>query len=188
MEFVFVSGNPALDLLGTLKWRRSAPEEGLPTPADAARWAVEAGLLSDPPEAGEEELRRLTELRESAYRLVHATMAGAPADAADLRTVNEAAAGSPASITLTARGARRTGSLDAVTAEVARAAVALVGDMYGATPPKVRECERDACTRLFIDRSRGGTRSWCGMAECGNRVKAREYRARKAADREARLS
>ncbi|MFC3987030.1 CGNR zinc finger domain-containing protein [Actinoplanes siamensis] len=37
------------------------------------------------------------------------------------------------------------------------------------------------CTRLFIDRSRGGTRTWCGMAECGNRIKARQCRARKAA-------
>jgi predicted RNA-binding Zn ribbon-like protein len=49
--------------------------------------------------------------------------------------------------------------------------------------PVERECERPACTRLFVDRSRGGTRAWCGMAECGNRVKAADYRARKAAAR-----
>ncbi|MEU4689648.1 ABATE domain-containing protein [Actinoplanes sp. NPDC023714] len=183
MEFVFVSGNPALDLLGTLKWRRTAPEEGLLTPADAARWAVEAGLLSTPPEAGDEELRRLTDLRESTYRLVHATIEGAPGHDADLRTLNEAAAGPPAAITLTAGGARRAGGLDAAATEIARAAITLLGDMYGENPPAVRECSREACTRLFIDRSRGATRSWCGMSECGNRVKAREYRARKAAQR-----
>ncbi|MFD0523312.1 CGNR zinc finger domain-containing protein [Paractinoplanes durhamensis] len=53
--------------------------------------------------------------------------------------------------------------------------------MYAGADVRLRECERPACTRVFLDRSRAGTRSWCGMAECGNRVKAREYRARKAA-------
>ncbi|MEU8238865.1 CGNR zinc finger domain-containing protein [Actinoplanes missouriensis] len=181
MEFVFVSGNPALDLLGTLKWRRTAPEEGLAEPDDAARWAVEAGLLSTAPAADDDELERLRELREVTYRLVHATLGGSGWDGADLRTLNAAAAGSPTSLALGSRGAQRTGGLGAATAEVARAAVVLLGEMAGETPPRVRECERQACTRLFIDRSRGGTRSWCGMAECGNRVKAREYRARKAA-------
>ncbi|MBB2948323.1 putative RNA-binding Zn ribbon-like protein [Actinoplanes lutulentus] len=181
MQFVFVSGNAALDLLGTLKWRRTEPEEGLDAPGAAARWAVEAGLLTDPPASGTDDLTRLLALREATYRLVRGVLAGDDPGAADLRTLNEAAAGTPAALTLTARGAQRAGDLDAAAAEVARAAVTLLGEMYGETPPRVRECERAACTRLFVDRSRGGTRSWCGMSECGNRVKAREYRARKAA-------
>ncbi|GAB2965838.1 hypothetical protein LWP59_22755 [Amycolatopsis acidiphila] len=37
LSFVFVSGNLALDLAGTLKWRRDEPEELLTAPADAAR-------------------------------------------------------------------------------------------------------------------------------------------------------
>ncbi|WP_256862954.1 CGNR zinc finger domain-containing protein [Microbispora sp. GKU 823] len=49
----------------------------------------------------------------------------------------------------------------------------------GTSPVRVRECARPECTRLFVDRSRGGTRHWCGMEECGNRVKAANYRYRK---------
>lgn len=183
MEFVFVSGNPALDLLGTLKWRRTEPEEGLTDSADAARWAAEAGLLSTAPTATGDDLTRLRHLRETTYRLIQAALTGAePADI-DLDTLNQAAARPPATLTLTAQGAQRTGNLDAATADVARAAVELLGEMYGQTPPRVRECERPTCTRLFVDRSRAGTRTWCGMTECGNRVKARQYRARKATRR-----
>ncbi|MFD0660841.1 CGNR zinc finger domain-containing protein [Thermocatellispora tengchongensis] len=45
---------------------------------------------------------------------------------------------------------------------------------------RVRECAFPECTRVFIDRSRGGNRQWCGMEECGNRVKAANYRSRKS--------
>ncbi|WP_436534751.1 CGNR zinc finger domain-containing protein [Actinoplanes sp. HUAS TT8] len=181
MDFVFVSGNLALDLLGTLKWRRTRPEEGLSAPGDAARWALAAGVLTEPPPPDETEFDQLLGVRESVYRLVEAARQGTlPADA-DLLAVNDAANRPLPSLDLTARGARRTGPLGTVTTEVARAAIAFLDEMHTPTPPRVRECERPECTRVFIDRSRAGTRSWCGMAECGNRVKAREYRARKAA-------
>ncbi|MBF8191464.1 CGNR zinc finger domain-containing protein [Nonomuraea sp. K274] len=45
---------------------------------------------------------------------------------------------------------------------------------------RVRECARPECTRIFVDRSRGGKRQWCGMEECGNRIKAANYRSRKS--------
>lgn len=52
-----------------------------------------------------------------------------------------------------------------------------------ATPPAapIKQCARPDCTRLYLDRSRGARRTWCGMSECGNRVKAAAYRARRRA-------
>ncbi|MGI5425384.1 CGNR zinc finger domain-containing protein [Streptomyces sp. CA-179760] len=44
---------------------------------------------------------------------------------------------------------------------------------------RLKECGRPGCTRVYLDRSRGGRRAWCGMEECGNRVKAAAYRARR---------
>ena len=183
MNFVFVGGNLALDLLGTLKWRRTTAEEGLGSPADAARWAVASGTLTSEPRFTEPDLTALRVLRETIYRLVRAAMSGEPPSPGDLRAVNEAAARPGAALALTPDGATRTGDPRSVAAEVARAAVALLGEVYAGGSPRLRECERPACTRLFVDRSRGGTRAWCGMSECGNRVKAAEYRARKAAVR-----
>ncbi|MDR7274413.1 CGNR zinc finger domain-containing protein [Catenuloplanes atrovinosus] len=182
MEFVFIGGNLALDLLGTLKWRRTAPEEFLRTPADAARWAVESGVVTVAPRVTEAELESLRALRETIYRLV----TGPSAARADVAALNAAAAGPRVETTLTAAGARRTGGVAAVAADVATAAITLLGDVRTGRETRLRECERPDCTRLFLDRSRGRTRSWCGMAECGNRVKAAEYRARKAAVRTSR--
>jgi predicted RNA-binding Zn ribbon-like protein len=44
---------------------------------------------------------------------------------------------------------------------------------------RVRECAGHPCGWLFLDHSKNGSRRWCDMADCGNRAKARRYRARK---------
>jgi len=62
-----------------------------------------------------------------------------------------------------------------VSALLARDAVELVGSAERA---KVKESTNADCTRLFHDVSRGSSRRWCGMAECGNRIKAADYRKR----------
>lgn len=45
--------------------------------------------------------------------------------------------------------------------------------------PLLKECGNPECTRIYIDRSRGMRRQWCGMESCGNRIKAAAYCARK---------
>lgn len=183
MTFVFVSGDLALDFAGTRKWRRTAdPEELLRTPADAARWAVEAGVLTAAPRLSTVELAGLVSVRESVYRLVTAGLAGRPWPVADLRALNAAAALPPPRVSLGAGGVRRAaaaadGAAASIGAAVAVAAVELLGALGELT---VRECALEECTRLFVDRSRAGSRAWCGMEECGNRVKAAAYRARRA--------
>jgi predicted RNA-binding Zn ribbon-like protein len=178
VTFVFVSGDLALDFAATLKWRRSEPEEQLSTSDDAARWAVEAGVLTAPPRVDATELRRLRALRETVYRLVCDGLAGRDHRPAELRALNRAAAGAPTRVALTAHGIRRTGDASTVATAVAVAAVELLAALDGT---RVRECARPECTRLFVDRSRAGNRTWCGMEECGNRVKAASYRIRHSA-------
>ncbi|MET7424877.1 CGNR zinc finger domain-containing protein [Dactylosporangium sp. NPDC005555] len=183
MTFVFVSGDLALDFAGTLKWRRGTPpEELLAAPADAARWAVEAGLLTSAPRLSTVDLVELVALRETVYRLVTAGLAGQPWPAEDLRALNAAGEAPLPRVTLTADGIRRAGAPGApaasIGAAVAVAAVQLLGTLGTVV---VRECALEECTRLFVDRSRAGNRTWCGMEECGNRVKAASYRARRGA-------
>ncbi|WP_433075148.1 CGNR zinc finger domain-containing protein [Dactylosporangium sp. CA-052675] len=174
MSFVFVSGDLALDFAATRKWRRRpAPDELLVTGADVARWSVEAGVLTSPPRVGPEDLRDLLALRESVYRLLHPD-AAAPRPS-DVRVLNRAAAHPGPRPSLTSDGVRRTGDASALAAAIAGAALTLLE-----TRPPIRECAGEECTRLFVDRSRAGNRTWCGMQECGNRVKAASYRARRA--------
>lgn len=78
---------------------------------------------------------------------------------------------------LTSSGVVRAGDAGTVAFEVARSAVGLLGALDGL---RIRECGHAKCTRIFIDRSRAGNRQWCGMEECGNRIKAADYRSRKS--------
>jgi predicted RNA-binding Zn ribbon-like protein len=44
-------------------------------------------------------------------------------------------------------------------------------------------CENDECRWAFLDRSRNRSGKWCSMQSCGNRMKARAFRARHEAPR-----
>jgi predicted RNA-binding Zn ribbon-like protein len=175
--FVFVSGNIALDLAGTRKWRRTEPEELLGDTADLTRWFAESGQFPADVTADPASLRVALTLREAVYRLAHSRLEAAPFDSADLAVVNDLAARPGVRVELTANGVARFGDAEAALADVARSAVDALADVD--TPMK--ECGRPTCTRIYFDRSRGARRTWCGMDECGNRVKAAAYRARKRA-------
>jgi predicted RNA-binding Zn ribbon-like protein len=53
-------------------------------------------------------------------------------------------------------------------------------DLITARPERIRRCEHERCILWFLDTSRSGTRRWCSMAGCGNRVKASRYHRRHA--------
>lgn len=170
-----MSGSAALDLAGTLKWRRSDPEELLAGPADLARWLDESASLPGDVAVDAASFRTAVALREAIYRLAVDRLHERAFDPPSLELVNRTARGPALTVRLTDAGARTSGDIGAVLATLARDAVAVLADR--GTP--VKECGRPACTRLYLDRSRGARRAWCGMEECGNRVKAASYRARK---------
>jgi predicted RNA-binding Zn ribbon-like protein len=68
-----------------------------------------------------------------------------------------------------ARGAD--GLIAALLAVVARA-------QADGTWSRLKACAAEDCHWAFYDRSRNRSRTWCSMSECGNRAKARSYRAR----------
>ncbi|WP_019932150.1 ABATE domain-containing protein [Nocardia sp. BMG111209] len=174
--FTFVSGNLALDYAGTVEARTTEYRDRLVTGPDLADWLVAAGLLDDPPACDAETLRQAVALREAIYRLGAGALHGEPADPADLRRLNEVARNCPPRSELTADATvRRTGTVADALAAIARSAIELLG---GPDRPRVKQCGRDACTRLYIDTSRGGSRRWCDMTICGNRAKSATFRQR----------
>ena len=123
-------------------------------------------------------------LREAIYRLAAGgadhRLAVREAGAADDRSlVNRVAAGPPTSVLLNDAGrVEHAGDLAAALSTVAREAVQLLG---GPRAVQIKECGREVCTRLYVDTSRGSSRRWCDMHECGNRAKAAGFRARQRA-------
>ncbi|MFF1693631.1 CGNR zinc finger domain-containing protein [Streptomyces sp. NPDC058257] len=177
VKFAFVSGNPALDLVGTVESRRDKPVDLLMAPADLEEWVRACDELPDQVTVDAAAFTAVLELREAIYQLALDRMRNRRFTSADLDTVNAAAAGPVPTIELSDDGLRLSGDLRTTQAHVARSGIAMLADLHTC----LKECGRAGCTRLYLDRSRGARRTWCGMESCGNRVKASAYRARRQA-------
>lgn len=177
MNFAFVSGNPALDLAGTVVSRRDEPVDLLAAPADLERWVAECDELPDRVTADFAAFESALSLREAIYRLALDRVLDRPFDPGSLKIVNDTATGPVPVIKLSDAGLHIAGDLLAVLTHTARSGIAVLADPHAC----LKECGRTDCTRIYLDRSRGARRTWCGMDECGNRVKAAAYRARKRA-------
>jgi predicted RNA-binding Zn ribbon-like protein len=169
----------ALDFVATVGERSTTWHERLARPADLDQWLRAAGVVDKPVGATAADLDAARELREAIYALLRAATTGSALPRTAVQVVNRAGTTPPPIVRLTTSGhVQRSGTAAAARAELARAAVDLIG---GADLSRVRWCADTTCTRPFLDRSRAGGRRWCGMAGCGDRAKARAYRSRRRA-------
>ncbi|MPY51285.1 CGNR zinc finger domain-containing protein [Streptomyces acidicola] len=155
--------------------RRDEPVDLLVAPGDLERWVTECDELPDRATADFAAFESALSLREALYRLALDRVLERPFDPGSPRIVNDTAAGPVPTIKLSDAGVRLTGDLLAALSQVARSGIAVLADPHA----YLKECGRTGCTRIYLDRSRGARRTWCGMSECGNRVKAAACRARR---------
>jgi predicted RNA-binding Zn ribbon-like protein len=177
VPFQFVAGNLALDYVTTAGDRMTAHAEGLRTGSDLAYWIGEARLLDREVTVSRAELDHARTLREALFGLVTALIGDRPPPRPELVIVNVAASCPPPTPRVDQAGRLRLeGGLPAALSAIARSGIELFG-----LPDRrlVRWCADEACTRPFVDRSRGGRRRWCGMTGCGDRAKAAAYRERR---------
>ncbi|MFJ8852473.1 CGNR zinc finger domain-containing protein [Streptomyces sp. NPDC102437] len=181
LDHVFVCGNPALDFAATLRARRSVRFEMFVTPERLRAWYLESGIVDavsrgDRADIGQADVDRAKSVREAVYQLVTARRLGEEYAEAALDVLNGAARNPPAAPQLTVSGRWSEATPDEALSTVARLAIELLS---GPDVPLLKECGNPECTRIYIDRSRGMRRQWCGMESCGNKIKAAAYRARK---------
>jgi predicted RNA-binding Zn ribbon-like protein len=154
--------------------------EELSTPEATRSWLRDHGLPARPvPRAADVE--RLRTLREALRELLLANN-GQSYDEHALERVRAEAA----SVGLRVRFAGNGESAlvpagegaDAVVAEL----LAIVHEaMADGTWTRLKACRSETCEWAFYDRSRNRSGTWCSMAVCGNREKARAYRRRHTA-------
>ena len=177
--FEFIADHPVLDFVATVAERRTTRYEQLRSPEDLVAWIAQSGLVDDDVPVDEGGFRRAVDVREAAFDLLSGLIDGTGPDPDALAVVDAAAAGAPVTLHVDATGRlHRSGDLDAVLTELARDCLALFGSPDRAA---LHWCADAACTRPFIDRSRGHRRRWCGMKGCGDRAKAAAYRQRRRA-------
>jgi len=194
-RFEFSGGALALDYANTLGDRQRPETEKLDGYADFVAFAEQAGILDRPQtkalaarasehgEAAGEALATSIDLREAVYRIFSRRAAGDSAEAQALELLSATIAWAAARLRLEPEGSgfawtwlQLETSLEAPLAPIAWSAAEL---MTGTDLSRVRECDGDGCTWLFLDTSRNRSRRWCSMSTCGNRAKARRHYRRK---------
>ena len=125
------------------------------------------------------DLERAIEVREALRDLLEGRSHGIPIDNA-LRSLNVRSGDAIARVSFDRHGepalVPATGGLDGALAQLFAIihAAALEG-----TWTRLKVCAADDCHWAFYDSSKNRRGTWCNMASCGNRAKARSYRERR---------
>ena len=152
----------------------------LTEPQGLADWLVEAGLVEAGEGASVDELRLVVEVRESLRDLAAANH-GLPLEPASLDTLNEAAVVAGLNLRFSRDGAGVEPSATGVLHGVGRLLSYVADAMNDGTWPRLKVCMNEQCAWAFYDHARNRSAKWCDMSVCGNRMKARAYRARRGA-------
>ena len=192
--FLFVGNELVLDFLNTRPVQEGEPVELLADFAALLRWFQAADLLN-PQEFSRlqrtwretAKAQKFTEsmrnLRESLRKEIFAWERGGALHPSTIAKLNTMMAKHPVRTRLTAH--RRAYSRDLwfelrepedLFAPLAHSAATLFSEV---DRKRVRKC--DHCVLHFHDRSKKGTRRWCSMQLCGNRLKVAAYAARRRA-------
>lgn len=154
-----------------------AGEDELATPGAATRWLHEHGLLPRVEPVDDDGLRALVEVRE-ALRDLASVNGGAPLPASTLATLQRHSEASPVRIRIDGDSSDLVPARTGVQGAIARL-LGLVHDaQHDGSWSRLKVCRDDACRWAFYDASRNRSGTWCSMAVCGNRAKARAFRRR----------
>ena len=146
------------------------------SPADLGAWLQERGLADPGVAPSDTDLERAREVREALRALAGANN-GAPLPADAVRILDAVCERIPLALRFGPDGAP---SLEPVSEGVDTALGRILGAVYTSMADgswgRLKACAKHSCRWVFLDRSKNGSRTWCSMKVCGNRVKAERYR------------
>jgi len=191
--FLFLGNQLALHFLNTRPVQNNEAMELLPDFEALLRWFVAAGVLTSRNAAAMRQrwgksgrARRTLEnvlcLREKLRKEVLAWEAGAAVHGSTIHELNRLMAEHPVRAKVKARGEALSKELwfqieepEDLLGPLANGAATLFTEV---DRRRVRRCGQGQCVLHFLDTSKKGTRRWCSMRLCGNRLKVAAYAAR----------
>lgn len=190
--FLFVANRPILDFLNTKPVLAQGPTEFLPDFRALERWLIASGIASSArmksllrgwrysPEA-EAFLPDLIAFRERLRDAVLRMEGGSAPSDEFIREVNARLLQYPLNTSLRRRDGRivRESLFDPQKpADLWAPIIDSAADLLSETDvPRLRKCE--SCVVHFFDTSKKGSRRWCSMSICGNKLKVAAYQRRK---------
>ena len=141
-------------------------------------WLVDHGLIDGECAVGEADFRLVIQLREALRSLALANHDG-ESDEGAVRLLNRLADSARVTVRFEGGGrARLEPQLPGVDGVLGRILGIVYSSMTQGTWHRLKACRRESCRWLYYDRSKNRSSSWCAMAVCGNREKAKAYRRR----------
>jgi predicted RNA-binding Zn ribbon-like protein len=152
--------------------------------ADARAWLVAHNLLTATADVTDDDLDLVRGVREALRALlVHNAGGPLPSDEAlsPLRAVAtegtaRADCGDAGEVRLSATG-------DSVPERLVELLLVMRDAQRDGSWARLKACANDECQWAFYDRSRNHGGTWCEMSACGNKLKNREFRARRRANK-----
>lgn len=147
---------------------------------DARPWLVGNGLLAAESTVGHDDLRMVAEVRESLRALVIHNSGGPAPDPAAMGPLHGLADAGVIRAALDENG--RVSLIDqddSLRARLLSLLLTVRDAQLDGTWTHLKACANDGCRWAFYDRSRNHGGTWCDMATCGNKLKNREFRARR---------
>ena len=193
--FLLLGNHLALDFLNTCPVQNGRSVELLPDFDALLRWFCAADLLSSPEAASlrqqwgesvraQHVVEAMRKLRERLRKEILSWERGAAVHQGAIDDLNHFMAEHPMLTRLEASGITPIAELwfdprrpEDLFAPLARSAAMLFAEV---DRNRVRKCAH--CVLHFYDTSKKGTRRWCSMQLCGNRLKVAAYAARQRAD------
>jgi predicted RNA-binding Zn ribbon-like protein len=190
--FLFLGNQLALDFLNTRPVQNGEPMELLPDFSALLRWFQAAELLSardvanlqqkwGKPARAQRTVEAFRELREKLRKEILAWEGGCAVHYSTVDELNRLLADHPMRTKLKTSGSASATELwfepqqpEDLFAPLANSTAALFANVDRS---RVRKC--DQCVLHFHDTSKKGTRRWCSMQLCGNRLKVAAYAARR---------
>ncbi len=161
-----------------------AGPDRLADPDDARPWLVDQGLLTPDAALSDTHLQLLRDVREALRTLLLRNGGGPTPTEAELAPLRKVAAGGTARADFDADGAVRLAVAGDSVAERLLELLLIVRDAQrDGSWARLKVCANDECRWAFYDRSRNHGGTWCEMSTCGNKLKNREFRARRKANR-----
>lgn len=152
-------------------------EDDWTDPGAFSKWAAENGLPAAT-ETSDADLVWAREVRE-ALRVTIEVNNGHEPDPSAARILEEAGERARFSMCFDPEcSARLEPKASGVDATIGAVLVEVYKAMENGTWSRMKACGRDSCRWAFYDNARNRSAKWCSMATCGNREKAKSYRAR----------
>lgn len=154
-------------------------QDELGTPQQLRDWLTSRGLMKADADVTDADLHAALEARE-ALRSLAATNNGEPSDPAANKALNRIGEDSSLRVRFSGDGVvRLEPAADGVSGALAFLLASVQVATINGTWSRFKACRNGACRWAFYDHSKNHSGTWCSMAECGDKLKARAYRRRR---------